>query len=200
MGAVRTICDGKTTSILEDPWLRTVDNNFVTTYHPSLVGRTVDCLFQIGSREWDVDLIRDVFNQHDSDLILSIQLTNSTSGDCWSWSKETSGGYSVSSAYKLLQVVNGDWSINDEASYWKKVWQLNVPAKVQHLVWRILACCLPTKLQLTTKHVHVDLTCPMCNIEPESITHVLFRCNFARSCWSLSSADASGANDTDVCS
>uniref|UniRef100_A0A803NZS4 Reverse transcriptase n=1 Tax=Cannabis sativa TaxID=3483 RepID=A0A803NZS4_CANSA len=200
MGAVRTICDGKTTSVLEDPWLPTVDNSFITTYHPSLVGRTVDCLFQIGSREWDVELIRDVFNQHDSDLILSIQLTNSTRGDCWSWSKEMGGGYTVSSAYKLLQVVNGDWLINDGASFCKKVWQLNVPAKVQHLVWHILAGCLPTKLQLTTKHVHVDLTCPMCNIEPESTTHVLFRCNFARSCWNLSSADVQDGEDTDVCS
>uniref|UniRef100_A0A803Q666 Reverse transcriptase n=1 Tax=Cannabis sativa TaxID=3483 RepID=A0A803Q666_CANSA len=172
IGVVRTIGDGKTTSVLEDPWLPTVDNSFITTYHPSLVGRIVDCVFKIGSRKWDVELIRD----------------------------ERSGGYTANNAYKLLQVVNGDWLINDGASFWKKVWQLNVPAKVQHLVWCVLAGCLPTKLQLNTKYVHVDLTCPMCNTEPESITHVLFRCNFARSCWNLSSADVHDGDVTDVCS
>ncbi|KAF4370074.1 hypothetical protein F8388_014035 [Cannabis sativa] len=73
-GVRRSICDSKSTSILEDPWLPGMDNKFVTTYHP-LVGRSVDSLLQVGTRAWDVELMRDIFNQHDRDLILSIQLS-----------------------------------------------------------------------------------------------------------------------------
>uniref|UniRef100_A0A803PHA9 Reverse transcriptase domain-containing protein n=1 Tax=Cannabis sativa TaxID=3483 RepID=A0A803PHA9_CANSA len=173
-GLRRSICDGKNTSILNDPWLSGVDDHFVTTYHPNLVGRSVDSLLQLERRAWDVDLIRDMFNQHDMDLILSIQLSDAQRGDCWYWCKETNGVYSVRSAYKLLQQISGDWSSDGADVYWKRLWQLNVPAKVHHLVWRVISGTLPTKLQLSNQHVHVDLTCPMCNKAPESIPHVLF--------------------------
>uniref|UniRef100_A0A803QSB3 RNase H type-1 domain-containing protein n=1 Tax=Cannabis sativa TaxID=3483 RepID=A0A803QSB3_CANSA len=195
MGVSRSIGDGKATSILADPWLPDLDNKFVTTYHPSLVGRTVDSLLQMERKAWDVEVINDIFNPHDSALILSIQMCDSRREDCWSWSKETSGIYSVRSAYKLLQRTNGDWPIAGVDSYWKKIWQLNVPAKVQHLLWRVIAGCLPTKIQLSNRHVHVDLTCPMCNLAPETASHVLFSCNFAHSCWNLSCASAAGVGE-----
>ncbi|KAM6547674.1 hypothetical protein CsatB_019350 [Cannabis sativa] len=118
----------------------------------------VDSLLQIDQRAWDVEVINDIFTPHDSALILSIQLGDSSEEDCWSWSKETS-------------------------------------AKVQHMLWRVISGCLPTKIQLSSKHVHVDLTCPMCNLEPETISHVLFSCSFALSCWNLSSASAAGIGE-----
>ncbi|KAF4350102.1 hypothetical protein F8388_005964 [Cannabis sativa] len=46
---------------------------------------------EMGRRAWDVELINDMFVPHDQDLILSIQLSDSNRGDCWYWSKETSG-------------------------------------------------------------------------------------------------------------
>uniref|UniRef100_A0A803NW84 RNase H type-1 domain-containing protein n=1 Tax=Cannabis sativa TaxID=3483 RepID=A0A803NW84_CANSA len=141
-----------------------------------------------------------MFNQHDSDLILSIQLSSSSGIDCWYWSKETSGIYSIRSAYKLLEFVNGNWPSTGGMNHWKQIWNLNVPAKVQHLLWRVIPGCLPTKLQLSIKHVPVDLTCPMCNLEPETVSHVLFRYNFARSCWNLASADTAGADDIEFSS
>ncbi|XP_060969617.1 uncharacterized mitochondrial protein AtMg00310-like [Cannabis sativa] len=52
-GIRRSICDGKTTFILQDPWLPGIDNKFVTTYHPNLVGRSVDSLLQMGRRAWE---------------------------------------------------------------------------------------------------------------------------------------------------
>uniref|UniRef100_A0A803NPV8 Reverse transcriptase domain-containing protein n=1 Tax=Cannabis sativa TaxID=3483 RepID=A0A803NPV8_CANSA len=196
-GLRRSICDGKTTSILNDHWLPCVDNHFVTTYHPNLVGRSVDSLLQLERRAWDVDLIRDMFNQQDMDLILSIQLSDAQRGDCWYWSKETNGVYSVRSAYKLLQQISGDWPNEGADVYWKRLWQLNVPAKVHHLVWRVISGTLPTKLQLSNRHVHVDLTCPLCNKAPESIPHVLFSCEFAHSYWNIAAVSAAGVNESE---
>ncbi|KAM6593434.1 hypothetical protein CsatA_001137 [Cannabis sativa] len=149
----------------------------------------------MGRRAWDVELIKDMFVPHDQDLILSIQLSDSSRGDCWYWSKETSGVYSIRSAYKLLQQQNGDWPIDGADAFWKRIWQLHVPPKVQHLVWRVTSGLLPAKVQLSNKHIHVDLTCPLCTKSPESTSHVLFGCEFARSCWNLSSVTAAGVEE-----
>ncbi|KAM6592724.1 hypothetical protein CsatA_000427 [Cannabis sativa] len=40
----------------------------------------------------------------------------------------------------------------------------------------------------------------MCNLEPETASHVLLRCNFARSCWNLASTDAAGTGNADFSS
>ncbi|KAM6589905.1 hypothetical protein CsatA_012510 [Cannabis sativa] len=190
MGTRRAIGDGKSTLILEDPWLPGVENNFVTSYHPNLVGRTVDSLLQMESKAWDVELLQDMFNDQDRDKILSIQLPDSLCFDSWYWAEETSGFYSVKSAYKLLQQSSGDWPISGAESQWQNLWKMQVPTEVQHLVWRAMTGCLPTKVQLSTKHVHVDLTCPLCNIEVETISHVLMQCRFVKACWNISSVNA----------
>ncbi|KAF4393941.1 hypothetical protein G4B88_025910 [Cannabis sativa] len=44
-------------------------------------------------------------------------------------------------------------------------------------------------------HIHVDLTCPLCTKSPESTSHVLFGCEFARSCWNISSVTVAGVEE-----
>uniref|UniRef100_A0A803PV21 Reverse transcriptase n=1 Tax=Cannabis sativa TaxID=3483 RepID=A0A803PV21_CANSA len=197
MGARKAIGDGKSTMILNEPWLPGTGCNFITTSHPNLVGRTVDSLMKMEEKVWDEELIYDMFTEEESMRILAIQLGDSAAVDTWSWSEEKSGVYSVSSGYKLLQQQSGAWPCTGAETCWQKLWQMQVPAKVHHLVWRAMSGCLPTKVQLTTKHVHVDLTCPLCNVEVESIAHVLLHCPFARSCWNISMVGYNGEAATD---
>ncbi|KAM6565262.1 uncharacterized protein LOC133030984 [Cannabis sativa] len=63
-----------------------------------------------------------------------------------------------------------------------------VAFSVLHFLWRACSGCLPTKVQLSTKHVNVDLICPLCNVYYETIFHVLIGCRFAQACWHLSTA------------
>uniref|UniRef100_A0A803P370 Reverse transcriptase n=1 Tax=Cannabis sativa TaxID=3483 RepID=A0A803P370_CANSA len=84
--------------------------------------------------------------------------------------------------------------LQDE-SYWKKLWKLDVPPKVLHFLWRACSGCLPTKVQLSAKHVNVDLICPLCNVNYETIFHVLLGCRFAQACWHLSAAITAGVDD-----
>uniref|UniRef100_A0A803P2Y9 Reverse transcriptase zinc-binding domain-containing protein n=1 Tax=Cannabis sativa TaxID=3483 RepID=A0A803P2Y9_CANSA len=117
---------------------------------------------------------------------MSIQLSNTAEVDSWFWAKETSGIFTVKSAYKHLQLVKGEFPIVVERDGWNKLWQLHIPPKVHDFLWRSISGYLPTKAQLHTKHVYVDLMCPLCHMAVETIFHVLVDCRFARSCWNLS--------------
>uniref|UniRef100_A0A803NS52 RNase H type-1 domain-containing protein n=1 Tax=Cannabis sativa TaxID=3483 RepID=A0A803NS52_CANSA len=110
---------------------------------------------------WDVEIIEDMFEERDAQLILSIQLSDSTTVNSWHWMMENSGFYTVKSAYNYLQASSGSWLHFDDESYLEKAF---------------------------TKHVNVDLICPLCNVYYETIFHVLVGCRFAQACWHLSAA------------
>ncbi|XP_060959571.1 uncharacterized protein LOC133030706 [Cannabis sativa] len=50
-------------------------------------------------------------------------------------------------------------------------------------MWKALTQCLPTRMQLQSKHVDVPAACVFCHSSAESISHVLLECHFAQSCW-----------------
>ena len=70
-------------------------------------------------------------------------------------------------------------------STWNMVWSLNVPPKVRTFIWRACTNCLPTRDNLHCRRVRVDPTCEMCKQEPETTSHVLWTCPFARNVWAL---------------
>lgn len=135
-----------------------------------------------GEKVWDNELIADIFEERDANLILAIPL-RSDMRDSWYWKGEKLGHYSVKSAYGMLQKEkNANNNAPDNSGFWRKLWNLKVPAKVKNLVWRATTGCLPTKVQLRTKHVDVNDTCHVCNNASESIFHSLISCQFARAC------------------
>lgn len=44
--------------------------------------------------EWDIEVVRDLFNEREAELILSIPLSDSIDIDGWMWCLEKSGLYS----------------------------------------------------------------------------------------------------------
>ncbi|KAM6568954.1 hypothetical protein CsatB_016939 [Cannabis sativa] len=187
-GARRSVADGSSISILKDPWLPHDTNPYVVTTHPGLVDKQVSNLLNVGERSWDMEILNDMFEERDISLIKNIQLSSSSFVDSWCWNMETSGFYSVKSAYKFLQSSSGNWLFTQDDRGWKQLWQISVPSKVHHFLWKACSGCLPTKVQLQTKHVNVDLMCPLCNLETETIFHVLLGCNFSKACWFFSAA------------
>ncbi|XP_060966242.1 uncharacterized protein LOC133034831 [Cannabis sativa] len=153
-------------------------------------------LFSVHSKSWDYEVINDLFDERDKNLVLSIQLSGSATADKWCWNDEPNGLYTVKSAYRRLQQVSGVHVADQDQKMFKAIRKLEVPPKVQHFLWRVLVGCLPTKVQLSTKKVNVDLYCPFCNLAVETISHILLECRFARSCWCVSNAPT-GANNGD---
>uniref|UniRef100_A0A803QF26 Reverse transcriptase domain-containing protein n=1 Tax=Cannabis sativa TaxID=3483 RepID=A0A803QF26_CANSA len=188
-GARIRIADGTVTNVLNMPWLPSGDNPCVLSSHPALVNCKVHQLMKPGLREWDEELIYDIFNPRDSSIIVNIPLSMSIDGDRWYWNMEPSGVYSVKSSYHHIQCLKGDWSVQLESDLWKHLWKLKVPPKVVHFAWRALRGCLPTRSQLQTRHVPVESQCVFCNNDVETILHVLILCPFAQSCWNRSAID-----------
>uniref|UniRef100_A0A803QPB9 Reverse transcriptase zinc-binding domain-containing protein n=1 Tax=Cannabis sativa TaxID=3483 RepID=A0A803QPB9_CANSA len=144
-GARRSIGSGASVSILLDPWLPMGSNPFVILDHQGLVDKKVASLMSVGEKSWDLEILDDMFVERDKNLIMSIQLSDSTEEDLWYWHMEHSGLYTVKSVYKFLQFAAGNWLHLEEDNCWKKLWKLDVPPKVQHFLWRACTSCLPTK-------------------------------------------------------
>ncbi|KAL0411024.1 UNVERIFIED_CONTAM: hypothetical protein Slati_3692100 [Sesamum latifolium] len=61
-----------------------------------------------------------------------------------------------------------------------------VPPKVHVSAWRVCRNGLPTTLNLESKGVVTNDTCPWCGSENEDLLHTLLRCLFPRQVWALS--------------
>ncbi|KAM6547829.1 hypothetical protein CsatB_019505 [Cannabis sativa] len=168
--------------VLNIPWLADDINPFVTSTHPVLAHSRVRQLMSPNGQCWDVELVRDLFNQRDASVIMSTPI-NVGRGDNYYWKHEHSGFYTVKSAYKAIQMDKGNWGHEMEDLVWKRLWKIKTPPKVLHFMWKALTQCLPTRTQLQTKHVDVPAACVFCHSSAESISHVLLECQFAQSCW-----------------
>ncbi|KAM6545226.1 hypothetical protein CsatB_025962 [Cannabis sativa] len=137
----------------------------------------------LGDRKWDEEIVRDVFNNRDAEKILSIPLFYSAGADKWHWGFDKSGEYTVSSAYKFQQDQKNESIADVDTRFWQRFWKIKVPPKALNLVWRALTNCLPTRVQLISRHVSVQRTCPRCQIAAETAFHALLSCPRAYTCW-----------------
>ncbi|XP_074342149.1 uncharacterized protein LOC141679584 [Apium graveolens] len=75
---------GTTISILNDPWLSSIENPYVQTSYDALIGKTVDSLINMNITQWDEDLVNDIFIRRDANLIMSIPIQRFQE-DSWYW-------------------------------------------------------------------------------------------------------------------
>ncbi|XP_074346940.1 uncharacterized protein LOC141685753 [Apium graveolens] len=160
------------------------DFNLALLGKQGLEHETVASLVSINGQGWDADIIADLFNVRDQRCILNTQMGGDNEPDSLFWNEESTGDYTVRSAYRLIQRNKGMWSSRDNNKVWRTVWRTRAPPKVLNMVWRALAGCLPTRTILAAKRVHMPVICLVCNVEEETIFHVLVSCPFAFQCWS----------------
>ncbi|KAL8106995.1 hypothetical protein AgCh_023702 [Apium graveolens] len=134
---------GKDISIMGQPWLEDKDNPFIVTGSQAVTDNSVSSLMCTNRREWDLDIINSIFEVRDHECIKTTRIENDLKSDMLQWNGETSGQYSVKSAYRLLQTQD-DHQL--ASSFWKSLWQIKAPKKALNLIWRALANFLPTKM------------------------------------------------------
>ncbi|KAJ8774442.1 hypothetical protein K2173_016888 [Erythroxylum novogranatense] len=91
---------------------------------------------------------------------------------------------SIRDAYKV-QMRKTVVSTVDRA-FWKNLWAIKAAPKAKNLIWRAASGSLPCRSLLRARHVPISEVCPMCNIEAESVKHLLVDCTFAQQVWQAS--------------
>ena len=182
-GARWRVGDGSRIQILEQPWLLSKKNPYITSSPDPLQGNVVASLLCVDRKECDLDVVKDMLNERDQASVLAILLSEANNEDQLYWCLEETGNYSVKSAYRLLQTQRGDWNQEENDKLWQILWSTKATPKALNTVWRALSQCLPTLTQLQQKRVNVQNICPVCQEEVETIEHTLVNCRNARQCW-----------------
>uniref|UniRef100_A0A803PJ47 Reverse transcriptase domain-containing protein n=1 Tax=Cannabis sativa TaxID=3483 RepID=A0A803PJ47_CANSA len=184
-GARWSIANGSLVDVLNQPWLMDKDNLYITSSHPTLLHAKVSQLMAPNERRWDEDIINDLFSDVDRELVKGVVISSSREFDNRYWFFEASGQYSVKSAYKRLQVVNGRWIGGDNSGLWRKLWNLKIPAKISVFLWRACRNNRPTRINLLVRHVDVPSVCPFCHLHDETVEHVIVDCSVAVIGWAI---------------
>jgi hypothetical protein len=92
-------------------------------------------------------------------------------------------GYHAMMEWEKTSDVNTAISSNPSNELWDNLWNLNVPPKHSHLMWRVLKNALPTKKNLFQKGVKCDPLCPRCFRTVETTQHIFIECDWAKLVW-----------------
>ncbi|PNX66256.1 ribonuclease H [Trifolium pratense] len=107
--------------------------------------------------------------------------------DRWRWISETTGLFSVKSAYCSLQNHFEPPSADpDLLEALHTLWKNDIPSKVGVFGWRLLLDKLPTRAALASKGILVnshDLSCVFCFQAVENCHHLFFSCDKVIELW-----------------
>ena len=136
--------------------------------------------------------MRDTFIALDAEAILNIPVRRGGGEDFLASAYETSGTYSVKSAYRALvnqkeRLALDEGQITgtsvDQQHVWNAIWKLKVVPKVKVFWWRVMRGLLPDECTLKRRHMKQISTCKGCLAREEDLEHALMLCSHARRFW-----------------
>ena len=176
-----------------DCWLPRPSTFRVLTSPPSHSANTkVSSLVNLDSGDWNVHVINQLFLPTDFISILSIPLSHHKPRDKLVWAYTPRGNFTVNSAYKVAISMARCNPVAETShgalhtSFWRKIWNLHTPSKINLFTWKACQDILPTKANLCHHHILDSPTCKTCNVEPETVEHLLWDCSFTKKVWSTS--------------
>ncbi|KAG8473366.1 hypothetical protein CXB51_035474 [Gossypium anomalum] len=108
----------------------------------------------------------------------SIHLPSVPQEDCLVWGNERSGIYSVHSRYSLLLQLPTPLSSNHEV--FKQIWETRCPPKIKIVLWKFVHSFVAIRSCLYNRRVAKNPICSRCNIDHETVNHVLRFCASAK--------------------
>ncbi|CAN1139380.1 Putative ribonuclease H protein At1g65750, partial [Linum perenne] len=161
-GAKSVIRDGRETSFWTDCWidagLRLID--FADTTDPEFeINSTVaDMVTEEG--EWNFSLIEMFLQPEYTDLVAGMPPPRRNSGDDdWIWGCESSGRFTIKSAYNII--------CNSEElpsrSIWRSIWRWSGPNRIRHFLWLAAKDRLLTNAMRARRGMSQDAGCTFCN-------------------------------------
>ena len=172
-GMVWRIGTGEAVRIKEDRWLPGRANcSVISPLPPMAPDVKVSSLIDPNRVAWRTEVVQQLFLPHEADIILGSPLSTRRPDDRIIWAHTPSGTFTSCSAYKML--VSCDISTSASGSnpdsqkkFWKGIWQLRVPNKIRHFVWRMCNNALPTLVNLHRRNIVPSPTCGQCHNYPE---------------------------------
>ena len=179
--------NGKSIKIWKDRWIP-----FTSTLQPQTPigdwdeeGLVCD-LIESSTKKWRLELLYEMFASNEGAKISMMQISRIGDNDTIIWHPDNKGAYSVKSGYRWLFNRHCTRQMEDSSRHcglWNKIWEIEVPKKVQIFVWRMLRNILPVKVSLAKKHITADLRCPRCSQGDETVLHAIRLCPEARVVW-----------------
>ena len=189
LGSVWRVGDGQSIQIRRDRWLpKTSCSRIVSPLSVLPLESRVCDLINSETHTWKVDLVKQVFIPQEASIILGIPLSLQGAADKQVWLPTPQGTFSTRSAYKLLagvssQVLPSCSSLDRNHLMWNSIWNLQVPHKVKHMIWRATHNALPSLYNLWRRKVVRSVLCSSCKSDSEDIVHVLWSCGSLIPIW-----------------
>lgn len=146
-------------------------------------------LIDADNGEWNQEPIYQIFNPDEAAIICRLPTSRSNAIDKLIWRPSSKGTFTVKPTYylELQRFKNhfGDYSTSgNDNKYWRTILELKTPGFVKHFLWKASQNVLPTKKILFKKSILPNSTCPICTMEEENVSHVLWSCLVAANVWS----------------
>ena len=200
MQGLRTVIgNGQKTFVWTDKWLHDGSNRRPLNRRRFInVDLKVSQLIDPTSRNWNLNMLRDLFPWKDVEIILK-QRPLFFKEDSFCWLHSHNGLYSVKTGYEFLskqvhhrlyQEAKVKPSVN---SLFDKIWNLHTAPKIRIFLWKALHGAIPVEDRLRTRGIRSDDGCLMCDTENETINHILFECPLARQVWAITHLSSAGS-------
>lgn len=102
--------------------------------------------------------------------------------DRWLWTLEGGGSFSVNSSYVFLQ----GQSLDEPDPVYSWIWTAPAPSNMKAFAWRVMLGRIQTRDNLFKRCVlntAAEVLCPLCGLEEETCSHLLFSCRYALQIW-----------------
>ncbi|KAI8024826.1 hypothetical protein LOK49_LG02G00251 [Camellia lanceoleosa] len=138
---------------------------------------------------WDESKLRNLVSGADCEAILSILVSVTNKNDTLLWHHDSKGCYMVKSGYhEAMNQAHLASSLLSSSICWSErvwllVWNLHLPPKLKHFLWKIYHNALATRQNLFSRQCAVSARCPVCLSSSKSLEHLLFECDWSKRVW-----------------
>jgi hypothetical protein len=186
-GINKRIGNGRGTQFVRDQWIPRNEGLKITHIKKNSRRRWVNQLFLPGTKTWNVELLRKLFQEHDVEAIMAINVPEQDTEDRVAWHYETNGNFSVKSAYRLALSMKhqkrdlGSCSSSPDGNrpIWNLIWKSNVPPKIRIFGWRVATDSLATKRNKRRRSLELNDQCIICGNGEDDAHHAVVACTKA---------------------
>lgn len=183
-GLIWRVGNGKSIQIQRDQWIPRNEGLKSAKFIRRSRLRWVNQLINSESKEWDKELIENIFFPFDAEEILKIKIPTAKVDDCIAWHYEKTGLFTVRSAYKLAASLNRNSAVDASSSIsgagnrsiWDVIWKMNIPERIKIFRWRIATGTLATKKNKCKRTIVHDNVCDICGNGEEDEHYAVLAC------------------------